>query len=75
VAVAEAKIISTEAALRAGELLYEVGGASATLRRYGLDRHWRNARTHTTHDPVSYKFKVVGEYLLTGKPPPVSLYY
>jgi alkylation response protein AidB-like acyl-CoA dehydrogenase len=75
VAVAEAKIISTEAALRAGELLYEVGGASATLRQYGMDRHWRNARTHTTHDPVSYKFKVVGEYLLTGTPPPVSLYY
>jgi alkylation response protein AidB-like acyl-CoA dehydrogenase len=75
IAVSEAKIIATEAALRAGELLYEVGGASATLRRYGLDRHWRNARTHTTHDPVSYKFKVVGEYLLTGTPPPISLYY
>jgi alkylation response protein AidB-like acyl-CoA dehydrogenase len=75
IAVSEAKIISTEAALRAGELLYEVGGASTTLEANNFDRHWRNARTHTTHDPVAYKFKVVGNYLLNQVPPPVSLFY
>jgi alkylation response protein AidB-like acyl-CoA dehydrogenase len=58
IAVAEAKIISTEAAMRAGELLYEVGGASATLRRYGLDRHWRNAEPTrpTTRCPISSRW-------------------
>jgi hypothetical protein len=37
--------------------------------------HWRNARTHTTHDPVAYKFKAVGNYLLNGVAPPVSYAY
>lgn len=74
-ATAEAKIIATEAALRSAELLYDIGGASATLRRHNLDRHWRNARTHSTHDPVSYKLKVLGDYHLNGNPPPVSAYY
>ncbi len=50
---AEAKAISTEAALFAGQTLFDVGGASTTLRSHNFDRHWRNARTHTTHDPVS----------------------
>jgi SfnB family sulfur acquisition oxidoreductase len=75
VAVAEARIITHEAGLNAGELIFEVAGASATLEEQGFDRHWRNARTHTTHDPVSYKFKVVGDFLLNGAPPPLSLYY
>jgi alkylation response protein AidB-like acyl-CoA dehydrogenase len=75
VAVAEARIVTHEVGLSAGELIYEVAGASATLEEQGFDRHWRNARTHTTHDPVSYKFKVVGDYLLNGAPPPLSLYY
>jgi len=75
VAVAEARIITHQAGLAAGELLFEVAGASATLLEHGFDRHWRNARTHTTHDPVSYKFKVVGDFLLNDQPPPLSLYY
>ncbi len=75
VAVAEARIVTHDIGLKASELLFEVGGASATLEEHGFDRHWRNARTHTTHDPVSYKFKVVGDYLLNGTPPPLSLYY
>lgn len=72
VAVAEAKIAATEASLRVCEMLYLIGGASATLSRYNFDRHWRNARTHTTHDPVAYKYKLVGDYYLGGKPPPIS---
>ncbi len=75
IAVAEAKIISTQAALLAAEQLYEVGGASATLRSHNFDRHWRNARTHTTHDPVAYKYKAVGAYYLTGARPPNALTY
>lgn len=72
IAVAEAKAASNDASLRVSEMIYRVAGASATLRKYNLDRHWRNARTHTTHDPVSYKHRAIGEYLLNGKPPPVS---
>lgn len=71
-AVAKAKIVSTRAALRAGERLFEVGGASNTARSRNLDRHWRNARTHTTHDPLAYKFRVVGDCLLNDRNPPNS---
>ncbi|HYP72267.1 MAG TPA: SfnB family sulfur acquisition oxidoreductase, partial [Variovorax sp.] len=31
-----------------------------------LDRHWRNARTHTLHDPVRWKTHLIGNYLLNG---------
>ncbi len=72
VAVAEAKITATDVSLRVSEALYNVGGASATLREHNFDRHWRNARTHTTHDPVSYKYKVIGDYRLSGTLPPIS---
>ncbi len=72
IAVAEAKIVATESSLRVSEMLYNVAGASATLRKYNFDRHWRNARTHTTHDPISYKYKHVGNYHLSRTPPPIS---
>ena len=72
VAVAEAKMAANDAALRTSEMLYRVGGASLTVRRLNLDRHWRNARTHTTHDPVAYKAKAVGDYYLNGKLPPIT---
>ena len=74
-AVAKAKIVSTQAALRTSERLFEVGGASNTARTHNLDRHWRNARTHTTHDPLAYKFRVVGDHLLNDRAPPNSFTY
>jgi SfnB family sulfur acquisition oxidoreductase len=70
VAVAEAKIASTEAALLAASKLIELGGSSATLAKHNLDRHWRNARTHTVHDPVRWKYHSVGDYWLNGINPP-----
>lgn len=75
IATAEAKTACNEAALRSAELLYDVGGASATASDLNLDRHWRNARTHTTHDATAYKFKTIGNYYVNGVPPPVTLYY
>jgi SfnB family sulfur acquisition oxidoreductase len=70
VAVAESKIASTEAALLVASKLIELGGSNATLAKYGLDRHWRNARTHTVHDPVRWKYHTVGDYWLNGNNPP-----
>lgn len=70
VAVAEAKIASTDAALLVASKLIELGGSSATLAKYNLDRHWRNARTHTVHDPVRWKYHTVGDYWLNGNKPP-----
>jgi len=70
VAVAEAKIASTDAALLVSSKLIELGGSSATLAKHDLDRHWRNARTHTVHDPVRWKYHAVGNYWLNGVNPP-----
>ena len=75
IAVAKAKIISTKAALRAAERLFEVGGASGVARKFNFDRHWRNARAHTTHDPLAYKFRVIGDHLLNDRKPPNTFTY
>jgi len=66
IAVAEAKALTTEAALKASEKLLEWGGSRATLSAHGLDRHWRNARTHTLHDPIRWKYHAIGNYYLNG---------
>jgi alkylation response protein AidB-like acyl-CoA dehydrogenase len=69
IAVSEAKIASTEAALHVSSKLIELGGASATFAPHDLDRHWRNARTHTVHDPIRWKYHAVGNYWLNGVKP------
>ena len=47
VAVNEAKVLTTETAILATNKLFELAGTQSTLAVHGLDRHWRNARTHT----------------------------
>jgi SfnB family sulfur acquisition oxidoreductase len=70
IAVAESKAISEDAAIFAADRLHELAGTRSTLGAYGLDRHWRNARTHTLHDPSRWKYFAIGNYLLNGTPPP-----
>jgi len=69
IAVAEAKVLTTEIALLASEKLFELAGSRATLGEFNLDRHWRNARVHTLHDPVRWKYHAVGAYHLNGSLP------
>ncbi|WP_397455440.1 SfnB family sulfur acquisition oxidoreductase [Pseudomonas versuta] len=69
IAVAEAKVLSTELSLLASEKLFELAGSSASVARYNLDRHWRNARVHTLHDPVRWKYHAIGTYRLNGTLP------
>ncbi|MDY1017796.1 SfnB family sulfur acquisition oxidoreductase [Pseudomonas coleopterorum] len=69
IAVAEAKVITTEVALQASEKLFELAGSRATLAEFNLDRHWRNTRVHTLHDPVRWKYHAVGAYHLNGSLP------
>lgn len=49
--------------------MFEVGGSSAVREGLRLDRHWRNARTLASHNPVIYRDRGVGEFLLTGTSP------
>ncbi|AMS14886.1 SfnB family sulfur acquisition oxidoreductase [Pseudomonas chlororaphis] len=71
IAVAEARAISSETSLAAGSTLFELAGSQATLAEHGLDRHWRNARVHTLHDPVRWKYHAVGNYYLNQTNPPL----
>ncbi|RQZ28536.1 acyl-CoA dehydrogenase [Burkholderia sp. Bp9090] len=73
-AVSDAKIVAQRAALENGEALFDTCGARATAASLGLDRFWRNARTHTLHDPLDYRLRDVGRFALTGELPLASLY-
>ncbi|MFZ6046912.1 SfnB family sulfur acquisition oxidoreductase [Pseudomonas sp. CR3202] len=68
--VAEARALTTEVSLAAGSKLFELAGTRASLAEHNLDRHWRNARVHTLHDPVRWKYHAVGNYYLNGQLPP-----
>lgn len=67
VAIAIAKIATTNTSLYITQNIFQVMGARATTAKLNLDRFWRNVRTQTLHDPVDYKYQEVGEWILTGK--------
>ena len=69
-AVATAKVLADRAALDVTSTLFELAGAASTDESLNLHRHWRNARTHTTHDPVRWKLQHLGRHALHGTPPP-----
>ena len=69
-AVARVKAFASEVAAEVTTEIFSVGGASAADERYDLSRHWRNARTHASHDPVSWKYHHIGNYLLNDALPP-----
>ncbi|MFD1790087.1 SfnB family sulfur acquisition oxidoreductase [Ochrobactrum teleogrylli] len=71
IVTAEAKILSTEIAIAATNKLFELAGTRSTLAEHQLDRHWRNARTHTLHDPVRWKYAILGNYFLNDEKPPL----
>lgn len=69
-AVAAARASTTSASVSVTSRLFEVCGTRSALRSLDLDRHWRNARTHTLHDPASWKVQHLGRYALEGTLPP-----
>jgi SfnB family sulfur acquisition oxidoreductase len=69
-AVARAKAFGSEVAVDAGSELFALCGTSATDERFDLHRHWRNARTHSVHDPVDWKYHHIGAWDLGDVPPP-----
>ncbi|MDX7951332.1 SfnB family sulfur acquisition oxidoreductase [Lichenihabitans sp. Uapishka_5] len=70
VAVAQAKVLTTDVAILATNKLHELAGTRSVLAADNLDRHWRNARAHTLHDPVRWKYFHVGNHALNGTAPP-----
>ncbi|RZN34889.1 acyl-CoA dehydrogenase family protein [Bradyrhizobium sp. Leo121] len=72
---AKAKIVADEFAIRAGSLLFDVGGASATKKVTNFDRHWRNARTLSSHNPTTFKARSIGQYEISGTPLPAKGFF
>ena len=73
-AVATAKVAATEIGFSICTRMFDVAGARATHGALRLDRHWRNLRTHTLHDPLAYKLREIGEWTLTQRYPTPSFY-
>ncbi|MER5263538.1 acyl-CoA dehydrogenase family protein [Actinosynnema sp. NPDC002837] len=73
-AISSAKVVATRVANQTTSRVFELCGARATAAGYAFDRFWRNARTLTLHDPVSYKAREVGAYYLTGEHAPFTGY-
>jgi alkylation response protein AidB-like acyl-CoA dehydrogenase len=68
--VAAAKAFGSEVAVEAGSQLFALAGTNATDERWDLHRHWRNARTHSVHDPVDWKYHHLGAYEIGDVLPP-----
>jgi SfnB family sulfur acquisition oxidoreductase len=69
IAVAAAKAYAEDAGLAITNDLFALAGTSATSAQFGLDRHWRNLRTHSVHDANQWRYHAVGAHLLTGALP------
>lgn len=67
---AKAQVVVTELIQRATTQLFNALGASDIRQGKALDRHWRNARTVSSHNPVIYKARIVGDWEISGTEPP-----
>lgn len=65
-AAAQAQLSVIDTVLPATSRLFEVGGASIVSEGLRLDRHWRNARTISVHNPAIQKARAIGDHLLNG---------
>ena len=67
---AQAQVVIADLALRITTDLFNTLGASATSEKKQLDRHWRNARTAASHNPLIYKERIIGDWEVNGSEPP-----
>nr|WP_174506474.1 acyl-CoA dehydrogenase family protein [Acinetobacter sp. Marseille-Q1620] len=68
--VAQSQSIITDLVLNASTILFDALGASATDKKYALDRYWRNVRTLASHNPRIFKDRIVGDFSVNGTLPP-----
>lgn len=74
ITIATAKVITAKTALEVTSRMFEVMGARATAGKYRFDRFWRNVRTHTLHDPIDYKIRDIGNWVLNEQLPEITPY-
>lgn len=74
ISVYAAKAMAIKAGLTISNRIFDVMGARATASKYGFDRYWRDLRTFSLHDPIAYKHRAIGDWLLNQELPMPSQY-
>ena len=74
VSMAAARAIAIQTGLKIVTHIFDVMGARATAASYGFDRYWRDLRTFSLHDPIDYKFRDIGNWVLNQQYPTPSQY-
>jgi len=74
IAIATAKVAAIKGGMDITNRMFDVMGARSTTGRFGFDRFWRNLRTHSSHDPVDYKLRELGDWALNDAAPPPTFY-
>lgn len=73
-AVFAAKALASRVGIDITNRIFEVTGTRATASKYGFDRYWRDLRTFTLHDPVDYKLRSIGDWVLNNQLPAITQY-
>ncbi|WOE31751.1 MULTISPECIES: acyl-CoA dehydrogenase family protein [unclassified Acinetobacter] len=61
---AQGQVVIAELVLNLSTELFNALGASASTVEKQLDRFWRNARVISSHNPLVYKQKVIGDWIV-----------
>ncbi|MDR2031327.1 MAG: hypothetical protein LBP86_03505 [Azoarcus sp.] len=72
--IATAKVATTQVGLAVASRIFEPLGARATTNALAFDRFWRNLRTQTLHDPVDYKIRQLGDWIINETLPAPTFY-
>ncbi|MFT4149153.1 MAG: acyl-CoA dehydrogenase family protein [Paracoccaceae bacterium] len=75
IAAAEAKVVTDETAATLAGLLIDVSSGSGVTTARALDRHWRNIKVISAHNPRVYKERVLGDHYLNGTAPPTGAFF
>lgn len=67
--VGEAKAFAEEVSVEIGSEIFALIGSAGTDEGLNLNRHWRNARTHSVHDANQWRYHAAGNWLLNGIAP------
>ena len=70
IATAAAKVACARAAVTASSALFELSGTRSAAEGLNLSRLWRDARTHTLHDPSRWKVQHIGRWTVSRTAPP-----
>ncbi|MBJ9903999.1 acyl-CoA dehydrogenase family protein [Acinetobacter bereziniae] len=67
---AQGQVVISALVLELTSQLFNALGASASTTSKQLDRFWRNARVVSSHNPLVYKEKVIGDWEVNHEPLP-----